>query len=323
MVAGNIMGIVGGSAELNTGARIPLIGLGTAAITQNEEEIIAAVTAALQVGYRHFDTARLYRSEHALGKALNSAFQSGLVSREDVFVTTKLKNTEHDDPVAAIKDSLMNMQLEYVDLFLIHWPIKLRAEIPLAPVKEEDFLPLDIKSTWQAMEQCMEMGLTKAIGVSNFSSKKIEDLLNYAKIPPAVDQVEMHPQWQQKKLRDYCNKHSIHVSAWSPLGAPNTPWGSNEVIDNPLILEIAQKHGKTRAQVILRWGIEQGVSVLPKSYNTGRITENFQIFDWSLTPDDHDMISKLEQRKLLRGDNFVNSTTSPYKTVEELWDGEI
>ncbi|XP_057823339.1 aldo-keto reductase family 4 member C11 isoform X3 [Cryptomeria japonica] len=285
MVAGNIMGIVGGSAELNTGARIPLIGLGTAAITQNEEEIIAAVTAALQVGYRHFDTARLYRSEHALGKALNSAFQSGLVSREDVFVTTKLKNTEHDDPVAAIKDSLMNMQLEYVDLFLIHWPIKLRAEIPLAPVKEEDFLPLDIKSTWQAMEQCMEMGLTKAIGVSNFSSKKIEDLLNYAKIPPAVDQVEMHPQWQQKKLRDYCNKHSIHV--------------------------------------ILRWGIEQGVSVLPKSYNTGRITENFQIFDWSLTPDDHDMISKLEQRKLLRGDNFVNSTTSPYKTVEELWDGEI
>ncbi|XP_059073045.1 non-functional NADPH-dependent codeinone reductase 2 isoform X2 [Cryptomeria japonica] len=279
------MAIVGRIAVLNTGARIPLIGLGTAAVNQNEKDIKVAVTAALQVGYKHFDTARLYGSEHALGKALNSAFQNRLVSREDVFVTTKLKNTEHDDPVAAIKDSLMNLQQEYVDLFLIHWPIKLRTEIPLTPIKEEDFLPLDIRSTWQGMEQCMEMGLTKAIGVSNFSSKKVEDLMKYAKIPPAVDQVEMHPHWQQKKLRDYCNKHNIHV--------------------------------------MLRWGLEQGVSVLPKSYNAGRISENFQVFDWSLTPDDHDKISKLEQRKIQQGEQFVNSTTSPYKTVEELWDGEI
>ncbi|XP_057823245.2 non-functional NADPH-dependent codeinone reductase 2 [Cryptomeria japonica] len=317
------MAIVGGSAELNTGAQIPIIGLGTASMNTNEEDIKAAVIAALQVGYRHFDTARVYGSEHALGKALNSAFQSGLVSREDVFVTTKLRNTEHDDPVAAIKDSLINLQLEYVDLFLIHWPIKLRTEIPLTPLKEEDFLPLDIKSTWQGMEQCMEMGLTKAIGVSNFSCKKIEDLLKHAKIPPAVDQVEMHPHWHQKKLRDYCSKHNIHVSAWSPLGAPNTPWGSNAVMDNPLFQEIAQKHEKTRAQVMLRWGLEQGVSVLPKSYNAGRIAENFQVFDWSLTSDDHDKISKLEQKKIQQGELFVNSTTSPYKTLEELWDGEI
>ncbi|XP_059073043.1 non-functional NADPH-dependent codeinone reductase 2 [Cryptomeria japonica] len=317
------MAIVGGSAELNTGARIPLIGLGTASMNTNEEDIKAAVIAALQVGYRHFDTARAYGSEHALGKALNSAFQSGLVSREDVFVTTKLQNTEHDDPVATIKDSLMNLQLEYVDLFLIHWPIKLRTEIPFSPLKEEDFLPLDIKSTWQGMEQCMEMGLTKAIGVSNFSSKKIEDLLKHAKIPPAVDQVEMHPNWQQKKLRDYCSKHNIHVSAWSPLGAPNTPWGSNAVMDNPLFQEIAQKYGKTRAQVMLRWAIDQGVSPVPKSYNAARIAENFQVFDWSLTPDDHEKISKLEQKKIQSGEQYVNSTTSPYKTVEELWDGEI
>ncbi|XP_057862450.2 NADPH-dependent aldo-keto reductase, chloroplastic [Cryptomeria japonica] len=272
---------------------------------------------------RHFDTARIYSSEHALGKALNSAFQSELVSREDVFVTTKLKNTEHDDPVAAIEDSLTNMQLGYVDLFLIHWPIKLRTDETLTPIKEEDFLPLDIKSTWQGMEQCMEMGRTKAIGLSNFSSKKIEGLLKYAKIPPAVDQVEMHPQWQQKKLRDYCNKHNIHVSAWAPLRGHNKSWGSNEVMDNPVMQEIAQKHGKTRAQVMLRWALEKGVSELPKSYNTGRISQNFQIFDWSLTPDDHDKICKFEQRKLLPAENFVNSTTSPYKTLEELWDGEI
>ncbi|XP_059073038.1 non-functional NADPH-dependent codeinone reductase 2-like isoform X2 [Cryptomeria japonica] len=196
-----------------------------------------------QVGYRHFDTASLYNSERPLGKALHAAFQNGLVNRDDVFVTTKLWDTQHDDPVTAIKSSLKNLQLDYVDLYLIHWPVKLRKEAPISMFKpeEEDFLPLDMKSTWKGMEQCLEMGFAKAIGVSNFSSKKIEDLLSHAKIPPAVDQVEMHPQWQQKKLRDYCSKHNIHVSAWSPLGAPNTTWGSNLVMDDPFIHEISQK----------------------------------------------------------------------------------
>ncbi|KAH9331653.1 hypothetical protein KI387_003761, partial [Taxus chinensis] len=237
--------------ELNTGAKIPLLGLGTGAVNQIEDEIKAAVAAALQVGYRHFDTSKVYGSERALGEALNAAFQSGIVKREDVFVTTKLWNTDHDDPVSSIKNSLKNLQLEYLDLFLIHWPVKFIKEASFANFvapKEDEFLPLDLKSTWEGMEKCVETGLTKAIGVSNFSSKKIEDLLSYAKIPPAVNQVEMHPLWQQNKLREFCSKHNIHVSAWSPLGAPNTPWGSNLVMDNPLIHEIAQKHGKTKAQ---------------------------------------------------------------------------
>ncbi|KAH9297701.1 hypothetical protein KI387_029383, partial [Taxus chinensis] len=246
------------TAHLNTGAQIPLIGLGTAAVNLNEEEVKAAIAAALQVGYRHFDTASAYSTEQALGEALNTAFQNGVVKREDVFVTTKLWNTDHGDPVCALKTSLKNLQLEYVDLYLIHWPVNLIRGVPLIHPKEEDFLPLDIKSTWEGMEQCIEMGLTKAIGLSNFSSKKIQDLLNYARIPPAVVQVEMHPLWQQNKLREFCSKHRIHVSAWSPLGAPTTPWGSNAVMDNPVIQEISQKHGKTRAQVLLRWGIEQG-----------------------------------------------------------------
>ncbi|XP_057857365.2 deoxymugineic acid synthase 1-like [Cryptomeria japonica] len=136
----------------------------------------------------------------------------------------------------------------YLDLYLLHWPVRLRKGHTLPP-KEEDFLPLDIKSTWQGMEKCFELGLTKAIGVSNFSCKKIEDLLKYAKIPPAANQVEMHPMWQQKKLREYCSKMKIEVCAWSPLGAPKTPWGSNTVMDNPVIKEIAQKHGMSIAQV--------------------------------------------------------------------------
>ncbi|GLJ18629.1 hypothetical protein SUGI_0331970 [Cryptomeria japonica] len=137
-----------GTTQLNTGALIPLIGLGTATRNLNDEEIKAAVTTALQVGYRHFDTASFYGTEHALREALNSSFWSGIVNREDVFVTSKLGNTEHDDPIAAIKNSLKSLQLEYVDLYLIHWPVKMRTRILFSQPKEEDFLPLDIKSTW-------------------------------------------------------------------------------------------------------------------------------------------------------------------------------
>eukprot|EP01018_Ginkgo_biloba_P024800 Gb_06778 [translate_table: standard] len=310
-------------ASLNTGATIPLIGLGTVALSQKKHEIKAAVSTSLQVGYRHFDTASIYGSEHALGEALNEAFQSGVVKRDEVFVNSKLWNDAHDDPVSALKTSLEKLQLEYLDLYLIHWPVKLRKEANPVQPKEEDFLPLDIKSTWRGMEQCVELGLTKAIGLSNFSCKKIEDLLSYAEIPPAVDQVEMHPVWQQKKLRDYCNKMNIHVCAWSPLGAPGLPWGSNAVMDNPVIHDIAKIHGKSPAQVSLRWGLEQGVSVLPKSYNKQRITENFQIFDWCLTAEDYEKISKIDQKKLYPGNVMINSTTSPYKTIQELWDEEI
>ncbi|XP_057838760.2 deoxymugineic acid synthase 1 [Cryptomeria japonica] len=315
------MEFVGQTRELNGGGRMPVIGLGTAAWNKFEE-MKSAITVAMQVGYRHFDTASYCGSEGALGAALKEAFQSGLVRREEVFVTTKLWGDEHDDPVAAISRRLENLQLEYVDLFLLHWPVSLRKGCILPPTKE-DFLPLDIQSTWRGMETCFEMGLTKAIGLSNFSCKKIEDLLSYAKILPAANQVEMHPMWQQKKLRDYCSKKRIQVCVWSPLGGQDTPWASSVLIMNPIIHEIAQKHGKTVVQVLLRWGIEQGVCVVPRGFNKGIITENFQIFDWCLTAEDSEKINKLEQRKLVRAENLVNSTTSPYRTVEELWDGEI
>ncbi|GLJ54866.1 hypothetical protein SUGI_1178250 [Cryptomeria japonica] len=307
--------------ELNTGDRMPVLGLGTAVWNQYEE-IKSAVTVALQVGYRHFDTASFYGSEGAVGAALMEAFQSGFVKREQVFVTTKLWGDEHDDPLAAISRSLKNLQLEYVDLYLVHWPLRLKKGCSNPP-KEEDFLPLTMKSTWQGMETCFEMGLTKAIGVSNFSCKKMEDLLSHAKILPAVNQVEMHPMWQQKKLRDYCSKMKIQICAYSPLGGRNTRWGSSMLMDNPIIHEIAQKHGKTISQVLLRWGVEQGVCVLPKSFNKGRITENFQVLDWCLTAEDRENINKIEQWKIVRAEIHVNSTTGPYRTLEELWDGEI
>jgi diketogulonate reductase-like aldo/keto reductase len=317
------MEILGGVSQLNSGLQIPLIGFGTAALPQNKDDLSKAVATALKVGYRHFDTASIYGTEAALGEALNGAFQSRVVKRDEVFVTTKLYAGDHEDPVSALKTSLKELQLEYLDLYLIHWPINLKKGSSHPMPREEDFLPLDIKSIWRGLENCVELGLTKSIGVSNFSCKKTEDLLSYANIPPAVNQVEMHPMWQQKKLRDYCTKVNIHVSAHCPLGSFGTYYGSNAVMENTVIKEIAQSRGKTVAQVLLRWGLEQGVSVLPKSYNEGRLAENYQIFDWSLTRDDHEKIGKLEQKRIVRRDGLINPTTSPYRTIEDLWDGEI
>ncbi|GLJ18641.1 hypothetical protein SUGI_0332270 [Cryptomeria japonica] len=317
------MEIIERVSQLNSGMKIPRIGFGTAASPQNIIQMKQAVATALKVGYKHFDTASIYGTEPALGEALSEAFRNGIAKRDDVFVTSKMYAADHDDPVSALKTSLKNLQLEYLDLYLIHWPINLRKGVSHPSPKEEDFLPLDIESIWRGMEQCVELGLTKSIGVSNFSSKKIGDLLSYAKISPAVSQVEMHPLWQQKKLRDYCSNANIHVSAYSPLGAFGTYYGSNSVMENSVLREIAEKHGRTVAQVLLRWGLEQGVSVLPKSYNSCRITENYQVFEWSLTEEDHEKISKLPQKKIVRREGLINSTTSPYKTIQDLWDGEI
>lgn len=310
-------------SQLNSGMKVPLIGFGTAASAQNKEQMNEAVATALKIGYRHFDTARIYGTEPALGEALNEAFQSGIVERDEVFVTSKLFAGDHEDPVSALKETLENLQLEYLNLYLIHWPVNLRKGASHPFPKEDEFLPLNIKSIWRGMEKCVELGLAKSIGVSNFSCKKIGDLLSYANISPAVNQVEMHPLWQQKQLRGYCSKMNIHVSAWSPLGGFGTYYGSNAVMENLIIQKIAEKHQKTAAQVLLRWGLEQGVSVLPKSYNKSRITENYEIFDWSLTVEDHEEINKLPQKKIVRREALVNSTTSPYRTIQDLWDGEI
>ncbi|KAH9311041.1 hypothetical protein KI387_026076 [Taxus chinensis] len=302
---------------------IPLIGFGTAASPSNIDQMKEAVATAIQVGYRHFDTASIYGTESALGEALNNAFLNGTVRRDKIFVSSKLFAGDHHDPVSALKTTLKNLQLEYLDLYLIHWPINLRKGASHPNPREEEFLPLDIKSIWRGMEQCKELGLTKSIGVSNFSCKKIGDLLTYANIYPAVNQVEMHPLWQQKKLRDFCRNVNIHVSAWSPLGGRGTFYGSNSVMENPVIGEIAEKHGKTVAQVLLRWGLEHGVSVLPKSYTKSRITENYNIFEWSLTGEDREKIRNLPQKKIVRREGLINSTTSPYRTLQDLWDGEI
>ncbi|KAL6970084.1 D-galacturonate reductase [Sarracenia purpurea var. burkii] len=312
------MGVIPEVSLVGSGHRMPVIGMGTSSYPPADLETAkAAILEAIRAGYRHFDTAFAYRSEQPLGEAIAEALRLGLVkSRDELFITTKLwaSFADRDQVVPAIKLSLKNLGLEYVDLYLIHWPIRLTEHISKTPVPAELVVPLDIKSVWESMEECQNLGLTKAIGVSNFSCKKLQEMLSFAKIPPAVNQVEMNPLWQQKQLREFCKAKGIHITAYSPLGANGTKWGDNRVVESDVLLEIAKARGKTTAQVSLRWVYEQGVSLVTKSFNKQRMRENLEIFDWSLTEEESNKISQLPQRK---GVNLVD-VLGPHPLVLEL-----
>nr|QQO86707.1 chalcone reductase-like protein [Dahlia pinnata] len=279
---------------------IPLLGLGMATSTESGDEVKAAVIEAIKVGYRHFDTASLYGTEKPLGEAIKEALRLGLVkSRAELFITTKLwcDSTEGHLVVPAINKSLRNLGLEYVDLYLIHWPLKLNQDELKIPIPKECIAAINIKDVWEGMEKCQNLGLSKSIGVSNFSPRLIEEILSFAKIPPAVNQVEMNPLWQQKKLNEFCRKNDILITGYSPLGASGTRWGHNRVMECDVLQDIAKSRGKTIAQISLRWMYEQGVSFVVKSFNAERIKQNLDIFEWSLTEEELTKISQISQQK--------------------------
>ncbi|XP_062113203.1 non-functional NADPH-dependent codeinone reductase 2-like [Humulus lupulus] len=307
---------------------IPMVGFGTAEYpfgTSTADCMREAIVEAMRVGYRHFDSAALYQSEQSLGEAIEEALSLGIIkSRDDLFITTKLWCTDaHPQCVLpALNKSLKTLGLEYVDLYLIHWPVSVKMGVHEFPVKKNEIVPMDIKLVWEDMEECHNLGLAKAIGVSNFSCKKLELLLSTAKIPPAVNQVEMNPIWQQKKLREFCEEKGILIMAYSTLGAKGTPWGQTWVMDCEVLHQIANEKGKTIAQVCLRWAYEKGVSVLVKSFNKERMKANLDIFDWKLTNEEVQKISQIPQRRGFPALEFIFED-GPFKTVEDLWDGEI
>ncbi|XLT64363.1 hypothetical protein HN873_020802 [Arachis hypogaea] len=280
---------------------MPVIGMGSAPDFTCKKDTKEAIVEAVRQGYRHFDTATAYGSEQALGEALKEAIQLGLVTRQDLFVTSKLWVT-HNLPhlvLPALRKSLQTLQLDYLDLYLIHWPLSSQPKFQF-PIDVQDLLPFDAKGVWESMVECQKLGLTRAIGVSNFSVKKLQNLLSLTTIPPAVNQVEMNLAWQQKNLRDFCKKHGIVVTAYSPLrkGASRGP---NQVMENDALKGIADSHGKSIAQVSLRWLYENGVTAVPKSYDKDRMKQNLNIFDFSLTEDDHFKISQITQNRLISG----------------------
>ncbi|KAK4481870.1 hypothetical protein RD792_012781 [Penstemon davidsonii] len=306
--------------------KMPVLGFGTAADPPVDSEITKkAVLEAIQLGYRHFDTAALYNSEQPLGEAIVQAINRGLIkNRDDLFITSKLwcSDAHAQHVVPALKTSLKNLGMDYVDLYLIHWPVSAKPGKHEYPIKAEDFLPMDFKSVWEAMEECQRIGLTKSIGVSNFSCKKMKEILSVAKIPPAVNQVEVNPCWQQKKLREFCESKGITVVAYSPLGAVGTFYGTNRVMESQVLNEISKAKGKSVAQISLRWGYEQGIGVVAKSFNKERMKQNSDIFDWSLSSEQVERISEIRQERGCRGVDYT-SVHGPYKTIQELWDGEI
>ncbi|KAM1740767.1 hypothetical protein ACFX12_010969 [Malus domestica] len=232
---------------------MPVIGMGTSPYPKvDPETAIAAILEAIRAGYRHFDTAFVYGSERDLGGAITEALRLGLVkSRSELFITTKLSASfaERDLVVPAINMSLRNLQLEYVDMYIIHWPFKLGKVVSSMPVEKGVLLPLDIKSVWEGMEECKRLGLARGIGVSNFTSEMLEDLLSIAKIPPALNQLEMNPLWQLKELREFCKAKGIHVTAYSPLGSTPSRFGDNKVLGSKVLQDMAKAKGKTTAQV--------------------------------------------------------------------------
>ncbi|CAI9092033.1 OLC1v1027170C1 [Oldenlandia corymbosa var. corymbosa] len=309
--------------RLNNGVKMPVVGFGTYSDDNDGEITQLAVRQALKMGYRHFDTAKIYGSEPALGKALTEAIADGVIQRKDVFVTSKLWSSDHHDPVSALKQTLDELGLDYIDMYLVHWPVKLKPGVNNPVPEESDFDDLDMENTWYWMEQCLAMGLCRCIGVSNFSTSKLQQLLCFATVPPAVNQVEMHPMWRQRKLREFCRRHRIHVSAYSPLGGPGNYWGSTAVVGHPVVKSIALKHDATPAQVALARGMSRGVSVIVKSFNQRRMKENIGAIEVEL--DEYDMleIQRMEEWKIMRGEFLTNQTTSPYRTIQDLWDDEI
>jgi 2,5-diketo-D-gluconate reductase A len=258
---------------LSNGQTIPQLGFGVFLV--EPKDTAAAVSTALEVGYRHIDTAEMYGNEKEVGQAIR---RSGL-DRSDLFVTSKLGNDAHepDDARRAFDESLKALGFDYLDLFLIHWPLPTRYDG-------------DYVSTWKTLEEFYRDGRARSIGVSNFQPHHLRRLHGEAEIPPAVDQIEVNPYLTQDELRGFCAEHQIAVEAWSPLAR-------GHVLGDPTIDEIARRVGKTPAQVVLRWHIERGDIIFPKSVTPDRIKENFEIFDFELAGADVESIALLNRNE--------------------------
>jgi len=256
------------TTTLHNGVEMPWFGLGVFKVEEGQE-LVNAVKTAIEYGYRSIDTAVIYGNEAGVGQGVRAAN----VAREELFITSKVWNSEqgYEATIAAYEESLTKLGVDYLDLYLIHWPVEGK-----------------YKETWRALETLYKEGRVKAIGVSNFQIHHLEELMKDAEIKPMINQVEYHPRLTQKELQAFCQQHTIQLGAWSPLM-------QGQLLDNPELQEIASKHEKSVAQIILRWDLQNGVVTIPKSTKAHRIAENATVFDFELTADDMKRIDSLNQ----------------------------
>ncbi|WP_315906175.1 aldo/keto reductase [Priestia koreensis] len=256
------------TTTLHNGVKMPWFGLGVFKVEEGQE-VVDSVKYALKAGYRSIDTAAVYGNEEGVGQALKEAN----VAREDLFITTKVWNADqgYESTLEAFETSINKLGLDYIDLYLIHWPVEGK-----------------YKETWKALEKLYKDGRVRAIGVSNFHVHHLQDLLEDAEIKPMVNQIEYHPRLSQNELRSFCKAQGIQLEAWSPLM-------QGELLDNEVLEEIAKKHNKSVAQVILRWDLQTEVVTIPKSVKEQRIIQNADIFDFELSQDDMSKIEALNE----------------------------
>lgn len=271
------------TTTLHNGVKMPWFGLGVFKVEEGPE-LVNAVKVAIKHGYRSIDTAAIYENEEGVGQGIREGLKEAGISREDLFVTSKVWNADlgYESTIAAYEKSLKKLGLEYLDLYLIHWPVKGK-----------------YKEAWRALETLYKEGKVKAIGVSNFQIHHLKDLMEDAEVKPMVNQVECHPRLTQKDIQAFCKEQGIQLEAWSPLM-------QGELLDNDVLQAIASKHGKSVAQVILRWDLQNGIVTIPKSTKEHRIVENSSVFDFELTEEEMNQIDGLNQNHRVgpNPDNF-------------------